>query len=99
MQLTLTDPDPQRAAHTLNAIASAYVAKTRDLTGDKKSVLDSAVAPTLPFKNSAAQLFGVSLLIGIVKIQTSNVGRHFTDFGPFVRFKAHLTLTSPAALR
>jgi uncharacterized protein involved in exopolysaccharide biosynthesis len=66
MQLTLTDPDPRRAARTLNAIASVYVASTRDLTGDKKSVLDSAVAPPSPFKNSAAQVFGVSLLIGIV---------------------------------
>jgi uncharacterized protein involved in exopolysaccharide biosynthesis len=66
MQLTFTDPDPHRAARTLNAVAAAYVAKTRELTGDKKSVLDSAVAPLSPFKNSAPQLFGVSLLIGIV---------------------------------
>jgi capsular polysaccharide biosynthesis protein len=43
MQLSLTDPDPHRAANTLNAIASAY-ARTRDTTGAKKSVQEFAGA-------------------------------------------------------
>jgi len=61
LRLAIEDPDPHRAARTLNAIAYAYVAKT----GAATSVLDSAVAPLAPFKNSPAQLFAVSLVIGI----------------------------------
>ena len=66
LQLSLTDPDPHRAARTLNAIANAYVAKNHDLADARKSVLDSAVAPPLPFKNSAAQLFSMWVAIGII---------------------------------
>jgi capsular polysaccharide biosynthesis protein len=65
LQLALTDPDPQRAARTLNALAAVYVSKVRSRKGAALSVLDAAVAPPAPFKNSPAQLFAVTLVIGI----------------------------------
>jgi capsular polysaccharide biosynthesis protein len=68
LQLALTDPDPKRAAEALNAISAEYVAKVREASSVDVTVLDSAVAPTVPFKNSAAQLLGVSLIIGVVAI-------------------------------
>ena len=68
LQLALTDPDPNRAAEALNAISAEYVAKVREAKGVDVTVLDSAVAPTVPFKNSASQLLGVSLIIGVVAV-------------------------------
>jgi capsular polysaccharide biosynthesis protein len=65
LQLALTDPDPQRAARTLNAVAAVYVSMVRSQKGAPLSVLDAAVAPPAPFKNSPAQLFAVTLVIGI----------------------------------
>jgi capsular polysaccharide biosynthesis protein len=68
LQLALTDPDPTRAAGALNAISAEYVAKMREAKGVDVTVLDSAVAPTVPFKNSPSQLLGVSLLIAVVAV-------------------------------
>lgn len=65
VQLSMTDPDPHRAARALNAIAALYISSVRSSTGARLSLLDSAVAPALPFKNSPAQLFSVSIVIGI----------------------------------
>ena len=68
LQLALTDPDPNRAAEALNAISTEYVAKVRETKAVDVTVLDSAVVPTVPFKNSASQLLGVSLIIGVVAV-------------------------------
>ncbi|MEO5814097.1 MAG: hypothetical protein ABIT20_02340 [Gemmatimonadaceae bacterium] len=64
LQLALSDPDPHRAARALNALTSAYVEEMHR-RGITRSVLDSAVAPALPYKNSPAQLFGVWLVAGV----------------------------------
>ncbi len=65
LQLALSDPDPQRAARTLNALTSAYVEEMHR-RGMTRSVLDSAVAPALPYKNSSAQVLSTWLVAGVV---------------------------------
>jgi capsular polysaccharide biosynthesis protein len=65
LQLAVTDVDPKRAAAALNAISSEYVAQLRAMKAPNVAVLDSAVAPFTPFKNSPSQLFGASLIVGV----------------------------------
>jgi capsular polysaccharide biosynthesis protein len=65
LQLAVTDVDPKRAAAALNAISNEYVAQLRGMKAPNVAVLDSAVAPLTPFKNSPSQLLGASLLVGV----------------------------------
>ena len=65
LSLTLADDDPRYAAHALNAIARQYARMANARGAGPVTVLDSAVTPRVPARNSAAQIIGQTLLVGV----------------------------------
>lgn len=65
LSLSLMDEDPRRAAVALNAIAGRLAEVTNARGLGPVTVLDSAVAPLGPARNSTAQVIGIALVAGV----------------------------------
>ncbi len=65
VSLSLADESPARAARALNAISTRYVALAQVRGQGPVIVLDSAVVPAAPARNSPRQVVARSILVGI----------------------------------